>query len=147
MKGEVLEALLAARADRRPVVRATWLEDGREALFGPGEPGLPVGLDEAVDGVLRRDEATLVETGEVATEMQTPDDIASTKMLDAIDVADAIVYALTRPDHVGGLLGELVLLLLVELAVEGVASLVRGGRGGHVGRRGEGGETRSLLAG
>ena len=57
---KVLEALLAARADRRPVVRATWLEDGREALFGPGEPGLPVGLDEAVDGVLRRDEATLV---------------------------------------------------------------------------------------
>ena len=64
MKGEVLEALLAARADRRPVVRATWLEDGREALFGPGEPGLPVGLDEAVDGVLRRDEATLVETAD-----------------------------------------------------------------------------------
>ena len=43
---------------------------------------------------------TLVETGEVATEMQTPDDIASMKMLDATDVADAIVYALTRPDHV-----------------------------------------------
>jgi NADP-dependent 3-hydroxy acid dehydrogenase YdfG len=32
--------------------------------------------------------------------MQTPDDIASMKMLDALDVADAIVYALTRPDHV-----------------------------------------------
>ena len=44
--------------------------------------------------------ATLVETGEVATEMQTPEDIASMKMLDAADVADAILYALTRPDYV-----------------------------------------------
>ena len=43
---------------------------------------------------------TLVETGEVATEMQSAEDIASMKMLDAEDVADAIAYALTRPTHV-----------------------------------------------
>jgi NADP-dependent 3-hydroxy acid dehydrogenase YdfG len=43
---------------------------------------------------------TLIETGEVATEMQSDEDIASSIMLEADDVADAILYALTRPTRV-----------------------------------------------
>lgn len=43
---------------------------------------------------------TLIETGEAATEMQTDDDIASMRMLEADDVAEAIVFALTRPSRV-----------------------------------------------
>ncbi len=72
---------------------------------GAGYAASKAGLNILSDSVLvdlnrQGIKTTLVETGEVATEMQTPDDIASMKMLDATDVADAIVYALTRPDHV-----------------------------------------------
>ena len=72
---------------------------------GAGYAASKAGLNILSDSVLldlnrQGIKTTLVETGEVATEMQTPDDIASVKMLDATDVADAIVYALTRPDHV-----------------------------------------------
>lgn len=71
------------------------------AGYAASKAGLNI-LSESVLVDLNRQgiKTTLVETGEVATEMQTPDDIASMKMLDATDVADAIVYALTRPDHV-----------------------------------------------
>lgn len=68
---------------------------------GASEAGLNV-FSESVLADLNRQElkVTLIETGEVATEMQSEQDIASINMLDARDVADAIVYAVTRPTHV-----------------------------------------------
>jgi len=71
------------------------------AGYAASKAGLNIFSDSVLVDLNRQGiKTTLVETGEVATEMQTPDDIASMKMLDATDVADAIVYALTRPDHV-----------------------------------------------
>ena len=43
---------------------------------------------------------TLIEPGEVATPMQPEEDLKNMRMLDPQDVADAIVYAVTRPPHV-----------------------------------------------
>lgn len=43
---------------------------------------------------------TVIETAEVATEMQSDEEIAAMSMLRAEDVAGAIIFALTRPDGV-----------------------------------------------
>lgn len=43
---------------------------------------------------------TVVEPGEVDTPMQPEGDRAAMRMLDAADVAEAVVYAVTRPAHV-----------------------------------------------
>ncbi len=42
---------------------------------------------------------TTIEPGEVATPMQTEEDLASMRMLEPADVADAVIYAVTRPRH------------------------------------------------
>ena len=75
---------------------------------GPGWPGYTAskwgltGFSESIRRDLRdkRIRVTLIEPGEVATEMQTEDEIAAQRMLEAEDVAGAIVYAVTRPPHV-----------------------------------------------
>lgn len=64
MKAASLEAVLAARAERRPVVRLVWLADGRERVV-PGPDALAgedAALAEAVAEALRRDRGALVET-------------------------------------------------------------------------------------
>ncbi len=43
---------------------------------------------------------TLLAPGEVATPMQPEEDIAAMRMLDAEDVAHAVVFSVTRPRHV-----------------------------------------------
>lgn len=71
------------------------------AGYAASKAGLNI-FSESVQADLRGNgiKVTLVETGEVATEMQSDADIASMPMLAADDVADAIVYAVTRPSHV-----------------------------------------------
>ena len=65
MKAVVLERLIAAREARRPIVRLTWLGDGRERLFVPDEDALEdETLRGAVADALQRDRGTIVETGE-----------------------------------------------------------------------------------
>ena len=55
MKADLLEQLLAARAARRPVVLATWLDSARQELFcadedgGAGDAGLRAALCEAIE--------------------------------------------------------------------------------------------------
>ena len=87
------------------IVNVSSMASRGPASHGAGYAASKAGLNILSDSVLvdlnrQGIKVTLVETGEVATEMQTPEDIASMKMLDASDVADAITYALTRPDHV-----------------------------------------------
>ena len=43
---------------------------------------------------------TLLSPGEVATPMQPEEDVRSMRMLDPDDVADAVIFAVTRPRHV-----------------------------------------------
>lgn len=71
------------------------------AGYAASKAGLNV-FSDSVQADLRGQgiKVTLIETGEVATEMQSDADIASMAMLFADDVADAIVFALTRPSHV-----------------------------------------------
>jgi NADP-dependent 3-hydroxy acid dehydrogenase YdfG len=71
------------------------------AGYAASKAGLNI-FSESVQADLHRQgiKVTLIETGEVATEMQSDDDIASMSMLQAEDVADAILFALTRPAHV-----------------------------------------------
>ncbi len=64
MKSATLDAVLDARAARCPVVRLTWLADGRELLVDPGETELPETLALAATSALAADEATRVETEE-----------------------------------------------------------------------------------
>lgn len=92
-------------AGRGHIVNVSSLASRGPTSHGAGYAATKAGLNILNDSVLvdlnrQGIKATLVETGEVATEMQTAEDIASIKMLDAADVADAIVYALTRPEHV-----------------------------------------------
>ena len=60
------------------------------------------GFTESARRDLRRHgiRVTLIEPGEVATPIQPQEDLDNTQMLDPEDVADAIVYAVTRPAHV-----------------------------------------------
>ena len=68
MKGEILEAVLAARAARRPIVRLVWLDDGREQLLDPAALALAEDeiLANAATDALRSDKAGLVDTDEGA---------------------------------------------------------------------------------
>ena len=60
------------------------------------------GFTESARRDLRRHgiRVTLIEPGEVATPIQPEEDLARMKMLNPEDVADAILYAVTRPPHV-----------------------------------------------
>lgn len=60
------------------------------------------GFTESARRDLRRHgiRVTLIEPGEVATPIQPEEDLENIPMLDPEDVADAIVYAVTRPAHV-----------------------------------------------
>lgn len=87
------------------IVNVSSLASRGPAPDGAGYAASKAGLNifsESVLADLNRQgvKVTLIETGEVATEMQSEQDIASMNMLDARDVADAIVYAVTRPRHV-----------------------------------------------
>jgi len=63
MRSEILEALLADRAARRPAVLLTWLEENRETLVhAPDEIGEDAALAQAVGEALRRDRAARVDT-------------------------------------------------------------------------------------
>ena len=92
-------------AERGHIVNVSSLGSRGPAAYGAGYAATKAGLNIFSDSVLvdlnrQGIKVTLVETGEVATEMQSDEDIASMKMLQAEDVADAIFYALTRPAHV-----------------------------------------------
>ena len=87
------------------IVNVSSLASRGPAPYGAGYAARKAGLNIFSESVLedlnrQEIEVTLLETGEVATEMQSDQDIASINMLDADDVADAIVYAVTRPAHV-----------------------------------------------
>jgi NADP-dependent 3-hydroxy acid dehydrogenase YdfG len=87
------------------IVNVSSLASRGPAPYGAGYAASKAGLNIFSESVLvdlnrQGVKVTLVETGEVATEMQSDQDIASINMLDAADVADAIMYAVTRPAHV-----------------------------------------------
>jgi NADP-dependent 3-hydroxy acid dehydrogenase YdfG len=87
------------------IVNVSSLASRGPAAYGAGYAATKAGLNIFSDSVLadlnrQGIKVTLIETGEVATEMQSDEDIAAIKMLQPEDVADAIVYALTRPTHV-----------------------------------------------
>lgn len=87
------------------IVNVSSLASRGPAAYGAGYAATKAGLNIFSDSVLadlnrQGIRVTLIETGEVATEMQSDEDIASMKMLQPDDVADAILYALTRPMHV-----------------------------------------------
>ena len=77
---------------------------------GPGGPGYTTskwgvsGFTESIrrDPDLRQRgiRVTLIETGRVNTPMQPDEDRESMRMLEPEDVAEAIIYALSRPEHV-----------------------------------------------
>lgn len=75
---------------------------------GPGYPGYTAsksGLNAFTDSVLydlssKGIRVTLIEPGEVDTAMQSEEDRGSGKFLEPEDIADAIIFALTRPKHV-----------------------------------------------
>ena len=72
MKAALLAELRAARAARRPVVLATWLDGDRQALWSSGDG--PAGLAEAAARALARDQAEVVDTadGRVFLEPHNP---------------------------------------------------------------------------
>ncbi len=87
------------------IVNVSSLASRGPAPAGAGYAASKAGLNIFSESVLvdlnrQGVKVTLIETGEVATEMQSAQDIASMNMLDARDVADAILYAVTRPTHV-----------------------------------------------
>ncbi len=87
------------------VINVSSLASRGPAPYGAGYAASKAGLNIFSESVLvdlnrQGIKVTLLETGEVATEMQSDQDIASINMLDADDVADAIMYAVTRPAHV-----------------------------------------------
>ena len=87
------------------IVNVSSLASRGPAPYGAGYAASKAGLNIFSESVLvdlnrQGIKVTLLETGEVATEMQSDQDIASINMLDADDVADAIMYTLTRPAHV-----------------------------------------------
>lgn len=60
------------------------------------------GFSEAILQDVRTDgiRVTVIEPGDVDTAMQTEETRAARRMLDPEDVADAVVFAVSRPDHV-----------------------------------------------
>jgi hypothetical protein len=75
---------------------------------GPGWPGYTAskfgvnGFTESILYDLRKNgiRVTLIEPGEVDTPMQSDEERESGRFLNPEDVADAIIYAISRPDHV-----------------------------------------------
>jgi len=87
------------------IVNVSSLASRGPAPEGAGYAASKAGLNVFSESVLvdlnrQGIKVTLLETGEVATEMQSEQDIASINMLAADDVADAIMFVLTRPSHV-----------------------------------------------
>ena len=87
------------------IVNVSSLASRGPAPYGAGYAASKAGLnmfsgsvlaDLAESGV----RVTLIETAEVATEMQSDEEIAAMRMLRAEDVAGAITFALTRPPGV-----------------------------------------------
>lgn len=63
MKRASLDAILAARAERRPIVRLVWLESGEEQLLASAAPPLAdAALQAAVESAFTDDDGGLVET-------------------------------------------------------------------------------------
>lgn len=69
MNRSILEAILAARRDKRPVVLVTWLESGRQTLLSAnataieGENGgIGPAIADAVESALRHDKSVTLET-------------------------------------------------------------------------------------
>lgn len=100
---------LAARAMREQgagdIVNVSSLSDRYPSPEFPAYVASKYGVRGFTGSALRdlRDDGirvTLIEPGEVATPMQPEEEIESTPMLDPVDVADAILYAVSRPDHV-----------------------------------------------
>jgi xanthine dehydrogenase accessory factor len=76
VKREILDALLDARAAKRPVALLTWLGDGGQRLVAPGSlpPDLDTALADAVAAALRADRCVTVQgaDGEVFVQVFNP---------------------------------------------------------------------------
>ena len=115
MKGAFLEEILAARVERRSVVRLVWLDDGREKLVDPagGGAGLDASLVEAAKDALRSDKATLVETDGGAIFVHPFNPALRLAIVGAVHIAqhlaalaDRLGYAVTVIDPRTGFLTE-----------------------------------------
>ena len=98
MKSTALDAILAAKAARRPIVRLVWLASGEERLVGSAAEleaevasgALDAALREAVEGAFTEDEGGLVETAEGAVFVQPFNPAPRLAIVGAVHIAQSL---------------------------------------------------------
>lgn len=93
MKRDILDSLLQARRDKKPVALLRWLENGRQQLVVPGEgdDGLQATAQSAVLEALRRDRGLTVETDEGPLFVQPFNPALRLIVVGAVHIAQAFV--------------------------------------------------------
>ena len=96
MNRGVLDAILEARASRRPVARLTWLDGGRESIVEASDASLPPALHEAAASALRGDKAAIVETEEGAVFVHPFNPPLRLAIVGAVHIAQHLAELATR---------------------------------------------------
>lgn len=90
MRAEILQALIEARGDRQPLIRATHLGTGDDRLIRPGAEGEPAEIAGAVADAFRNDRSRAIETAEGPLFLEVHNPALRFVIVGAVHIAQAL---------------------------------------------------------